>query len=43
MARLASSNRYGEVEFQLLQKFRYYDFPFDRHVIRIEYVTASCV
>jgi len=31
----------GEVEFQLLQKFRYYDFPFDRHVIRIEYVVAG--
>jgi len=31
----------GEVEFQLLQKFRYYDFPFDRHIIRIEYVVAG--
>ena len=30
-----------QVEFQLLQKFRYYDFPFDRHVIRIEYVVAG--
>jgi len=31
----------GEVEFQLLQTFRYYDFPFDRHTIRIEYVVQG--
>ena len=31
----------GEVEFQMLQSFKYTQFPFDRHTIHIEYIVKG--